>query len=359
MVHTRISFVNLVGKTMIVEGFLFLILSFIFYRIRSGEVHGYILATYALVQFVTGVYFHIITTYHKKAPPKTFVLLPSLIPIMSFAFYLYQGFYISNFLNLLNFTIILTILAYCFWPIKGKFWFQMALGFSSYFSMFIVFLISVSYVSLVELYLGYLSLFGVAVGLIITVNSVSIPFTYGLKPRSSLTFALSILIASMPFFILAGVSITVYLILLIWLLYILFVRFDAIQKWFSKIDRFKGQSRIIHLNLILGHVVSIVTLPITVLLFTFGIVNFVDFIHILAFGFVLPEIVAHGPVMFPILLKRPPRKTKLILTLSPLSAILYVMRTMRPFNEIVSEISGGLVVLLLIFMLLVSIRLKK
>ena len=346
-----IRFMNKVGLLMIFTGLITFLYSFPEIVLKGYVYHGFTIGAYSIPLFVSGVYFHMIPGYNRRGANKYLVISPYLAFIASFILFLIDLLTLSILALSFSFLSIVFVIFLCGKPIMGKFYYQKLIAITSYFMAFTSALLMILIPGLSLIHSSFSIMFSVAVGMIFAVNSLSIPKTYKLEPRGVLSIPISILLAMSVITVLYYFkNMFVTTLMLAYVMYLSLIKIEKMPQWFKGIENFTEVSKKIHINLIIGHIIHVIILPISITLLLFNYLNFVDFIHVIAFGFILPQITAHGPVLIPPILKKKPRIPRKLYILSLSTTIPTFLRILGHRTEAFNSFSGAIALLIILIL---------
>ncbi len=348
-----------ISKATVILGFISFLVGLVSYRPFGGVIHGLIIGVYALPIFVTGVYLYTVPGEKGK-----FCLIVALFQLVfsaaSFVLFFLREYFLALWLQGAS-LLLITLLVLRTWDrFHPRFYFQKFIGVFSYSMGAFTLILYPLLKGVIALDLGIITLFYIAVGIIYAVNSLGIPYTYGVETRGSMAYL--IVLSEFTVLILYYLSLTDLLLLSMlasYLFYLLLVRIETIGKWFTYVSKLRELSKPKHYNLLLAHIVSFAFFPITTILLYTGYITIVTFVHVLSFGFILPEVLGHGTLLLPIILQKKAKFSKLVYTLTPSAAIIAALRLILPEVKLVTALTGGMVPVLLLIMLCAVFHWRK
>lgn len=343
----RIVFHTRIGRLIVLEAILFLVLGLIALLYKSYFYHGFLIGLLAVPQFVTGVYYYFMSTYNKRVPPRTSSILPLILPILS-TITLYYNVKASLLLLAINYSIVVAMTYYASKPLTDSLYSQKIIALSSYLSTVLVLMFSTLTPGVSIFKTAIAVLYALPVGMIYAINSSALTYTYKVKPRSRLAVLIAILQVASPLSILSGYiqafmlgSITSFT------LYILMVKIENVEKILRLVNAYREPSKVIHLNLLISSVFSLLVYPVPLYTLYYDLVGS---IHVLLFGFIMLNISAHAPVLLPTVLKLKAKRRPKLLCI-PLS-LLAVLLKIFDYNLL----AGVLIVTVLIVVFMGSVK---
>ncbi len=342
------------SKITVVLGFVLFLLGLAVYRSLGGVIHGLIIGLYALPIFVTGVYLYTVPGEKGKFC-LTVALVQLLFSVVSLGLFLIGNYPLALWLQGISLFLIGLLVIRTWDRFHPRFYFQKFIGVFSYIFGSLILILYPLLKSNISLDLGVIVLFYIAVGIIYAVNSLGIPYTYGVETRGSMAYfivlsELAVLVA----YYFSSTNILLLSILASYIFYLLLIRVETVGKWFSYVSNLRALSKPKHYNLLFAHIISFVFFPITVLLLYIGSISIVTFVHVLSFGFILPEVLGHGTLLLPIIFQKKAKFSKLVYALTPGATMIAILRLAFPEVKMVTALTGGAVPMLLILMLYVA-----
>ena len=352
----RIQFMTRIGKLIVIESFILFLIGMIALEFGEYFLHGFIIGTLAIPQFVNGVYFHILPSYKKYAPPMILIFPVLILPIVSLSLYIVGSSYYGLLFLLIHFIVLTGVVLLSILPLRDKLYSQKIIAFASYLSTTTVLIISLILELVRNLLVPILVVFIFPVGLIYAVSSTALTLTYNIKPRDSISILISIIQLIMPIFLLSGEPLLPEILLSLDLgLYLIMVRIESIGLWIKKIEEFSELSKTLHKNLVISSILSIPFMIISIFLIKYSLVNA---IHVLLFGFIFMHIIGHTPLLLPTVLRMRAKGSHKLIYLPGLGAITAFLRMITVMEKLVSVLSGMLLLLLLVLLIHFSIRIK-
>ena len=356
MESVRIRFMAEAGRLLVLEGLFFLLLSMYLLYLGRYLSHGLLVGVIALPQFVTGVYYHMLPGYSRRAAARAVTSLPPLISAASATLYL-LGYKSTAYLLLSAFSALTAmIIYYSSRPLTGKMYHQKLIALSSYVSAAVVLVYATLRSNVSDLAVALAVTYAMPVGLIYAVNSASLTYTYRARPRVWCSIPILTLQIIGPIMLVVGESLLFYLsVAASFTLYLTMIRVENVPTWIRIAKGYRRPSKNVHLNLIYATLASLSFLPISLIV---HVKSPTDSIHVLMFGFILLNILAHGPVLLPTILRVKARR-KPMLPIVFLAVAAALLRTVDHTMWYRKMLSGALAIMALSLMIYTSVRFER